>query len=75
MATASLTITVIAEGASKARQASVGMAVGAIGMAACCALAAAVIPRLEALRGSLVAIAGWAAVALGLYWVVFIGGH
>lgn len=75
VATASLAITVIAEGASKARQASTGMAAGAVGMAACCALAAAVIPRLEALRGSLVATAGWAAVALGLYWVVFIGGH
>ncbi len=73
VAIASLAITVITEGASKARQASIGMAAGAVGMAACCALAAAVIPRLEALWGSLVATAGWAAVALGLYWVVFIG--
>jgi hypothetical protein len=75
VAIASLTITVITEGASKAHQASIGMAAGAVGMAACCALAAAVIPRLKALRGSLLAIAGWAAVALGLYWVVFIGGR
>jgi hypothetical protein len=75
VAVASLAITVIADGSAKARQASIGMAAGAVGMAACCALDAAVIPRLQALRGSLVATAGWAVVALGLYWVVFIGGR
>jgi hypothetical protein len=75
VAIASLAITVLADGASRARQASIGMAAGAVGMAACCALAAAVIPRLKALWGSLVAAGGWAVVALGLYWVVFIGGR
>lgn len=75
VAIASLAITVISVGASRARLESVGMAAGAVGMAACCALAAAVIPRIKALWGSLVALGGWAAVALGLYWVVFIGGR
>lgn len=73
VAIASLIITVVSEGQTKARWSSVGMAAGAVGMAACCALAAAVVPRLGALRGSLLAVGSWGVVALGLYWVVFVG--
>ena len=75
VAIASLTITAITTGAVAAREASIGMAAGAIGMAACCAVAASVLPRLKALRGSVVAMVSWVVVALGLYWVVFIGGR
>ena len=75
VAVASLAITIVAENPVKARQASTGMVVGAVAMAACCVLAAAVIPRIGSLRGSLAAWLGWAAVDLGLYWAVFIGAH
>lgn len=75
VAIASLAITVISDGASEARQSSIGMVVGGIGMAACCVAAVGAIPRLKALWGSVVAIAGWGVVALGLYWAVFIGGR
>jgi hypothetical protein len=75
VALASLAITVVSDGTAKAEKASVGMAVGAVGLAACAVVAAAVIPRLEALRGSLVAGGAWAVVALGLYWVVFVGAR
>ena len=75
VAVASLAITIVAENPVKARQASTGTVVGAVAMAACCVLAAAVIPRLGSLRGSLAAWLGWAAVDLGLYWAVFIGAH
>lgn len=75
VAVASLTITVIADGVTKARQASIGMVVGGVGMAACCVIAVGAIPRLRAFWGSLTAMAAWAAAALGLYWAVFIGAH
>jgi hypothetical protein len=75
VAVASLIITLAFESASKARTDAVGMVVGAVGMAACCVVAAAAIPRLGALVGSGVAWATWAATALGLYLAVFIGGH
>lgn len=75
VAVASLTITVIVDGAHHARQSSIGMVVGGVGMAACCVMAAGTIPRLKALWGSVAAIGGWAVVGLGLYWSVFIGAH
>lgn len=75
VAIASLIITVVAENAGTARQDSIGMVVGALGMTACCILAAIAIPRLRALGGSVLAWIGWTGVALGLYWAVFIGAH
>lgn len=73
VALASLALTVATEGPSKARQAGIGMVVGAVGMVVCCVLAAIVIPRLHAFWGSLLAWIGWAVVSLGLYWAVFVG--
>ncbi len=75
VAVASLAITVVTESAHKARDSSTGMVVGGIGMAACCVVAVTVIPRLRAFWGSVVAVVGWAAVSLGLYWAVFVGAH
>lgn len=75
VAVASLAITVLAQGPAQARQASIGMVAGAIGMAACCTVAVAVLPRLRAGRGSLLALGAWLVVTLGLYWTVFIGAH
>ena len=75
VAVASLSITLVAENAAKAKMDCVGMVVGAVGMAACCIVAAAAIPRIHALWGSVAAWLGWAAVAMGLYWAVYIGGH
>ena len=75
VAVASLAITIVAESADKARQASIGMVVGGVAMAASCVLAVAAIPRVRSLWGSLVAWGGWVAVDLGLYWAVFVGAH
>ncbi len=75
VAIASLAITVIFETAEKARQASTGMVVGGIGMAACCVVAVGAIPRLKATWGSVASVGGWGLVALGTYWAVFIGGR
>jgi hypothetical protein len=75
VAIASLAITVLTDGPAKARESSIGMVVGGVGMAACCLLAVAAIPKLKAFKGSLVAMAGWVTVSLGLYWAVFLGAH
>jgi hypothetical protein len=75
IAVASLTLTDIVEGTAKARQGSVGMVAGGVAMAACCVLAAVAIPRLQALWGSVAAWAAWLAVAMGLYWAVFVGAR
>jgi len=72
---ASLIIIVLTEGPVAARQASTGMVVGGLAMIACCILAAATIPRIRSLKGSLAAWAGWLAADLGLYWAVFIGAR
>lgn len=72
---ASLLVIIFSEGSGVAREATTGMVVGAIAMVACCILAAATIPRIGSLRGSLVAWLGWIAVDLGLYWAVFTGAH
>lgn len=73
VALASLSITIVSEGVHHARTDAVGMVPGAVGMVGCCILAAAAIPRLRTLRGSAASWAAWAAVAMGLYWAVFIG--
>ena len=44
-----------------------GMIAGAAGMIACCAVAALVLPRTGAFRGSLLAWVAWALVAFGIY--------
>lgn len=75
VALASLVITVMTDSSTKARQASVGMVIGGVGAAASCVIAVGAIPRLEALWGSVAAVVGWLAVALGLYWSVFIGAQ
>lgn len=75
VAVASLAITVIADSATKAREASIGMVVGAVGLAACCMVAVGAVPRLRAFWGSIVAMAAWAVAGLGLYWAVFIGAR
>lgn len=75
VAVASLVITLATKDSETARQASTGMVVGSVGMMACCVLAAAAIPRIRAVWGSLVAWLGWFAVAGGLYWAVFIGAR
>jgi len=64
---------VLSEGTAKARQDTVGMVVGGVGMSACCLLAATAIPKLRAVWGSVVAWGAWVVVALGLYAAVFIG--
>jgi hypothetical protein len=75
VAIASLAITVLTESASKARESSIGMVVGGIGMAACCVAAVGSISRLKAIWGSLVAVMAWGVVALGLYAAVFVGAR
>lgn len=75
VAVASLAITVVAEGTSKARQSSIGMVTGGVAMTVCCVLAAVAIPRIRSLWGSLAAWVGWVAADLGLYWAVFAGAH
>ena len=75
VAVASLLITLVTKDAETARRATVGMIVGGVGMTVCCVLAAAAIPRVRAVWGSLIAWLGWLAVTGGLYWAVFIGGR
>jgi hypothetical protein len=75
VAVASLAITIVTENPGKARQAGTGMVTGGVAMAVCCMLAAAAIPRIRSLWGSLAAWAGWVAVDLGPYWAVFTGAH
>src|SRR5438270_14077920 len=75
VALASLTLTVMLEGTGKARQDSVGMVIGAVGMRACCVVALCAIPCLKALWGSVAAWVVWTGTALGLYWAVFVCLH
>jgi hypothetical protein len=75
VAVATLAISVISDGTEKAHDAAIGMVPGAVGLAACCVVAAAAIPRFRALRGSLLAWLTCGVVALGLYWGVFIGDY
>lgn len=73
VAVASLGITAAVQGVRHAAVDSTGMVLGAVGMAACCLTAAAVIPRVGALKGSVAAWAAWFVAGLGLYWAVFVG--
>jgi hypothetical protein len=75
VAVASLALTILADGPTKAHQASVGMVIGAVAMVGCCVLAAVTIPRMRSLGGSLASWLGWAAMSLTLYWAVFVGVH
>jgi hypothetical protein len=75
VAVASLAITLLAEGARTGRHDCAGMIVGGVGMAACCASAAASVSRVGARWGSLVAWVTWGPVALGLYWAVYVGAR
>jgi hypothetical protein len=75
VAVASLVLTILADGPVKARQASVGMVIGALGMVVCCLVAVVTIPRIQSLGGSLASWVGWAAITLSLYWAVFVGAH
>jgi uncharacterized protein DUF3147 len=75
VAIASLAVTAVADGAGTARHESIGMTIGGIAMTACCVLAVVAIPRIRAMWGSVVAWAAWLAVALGLYWSVFVGAR
>jgi uncharacterized membrane protein (GlpM family) len=67
IALASLIISATDRGPASAAQSALGMVPGAAGMFAYCALGAMIIPRLGALRGSVVALLGWCSVAGGLY--------
>jgi uncharacterized membrane protein (GlpM family) len=75
VAVASLFVIIATEGPGAARQSVTGMVVGAIAMVGCCILAAATIPRVQALKGSVAAWLGWIAVDLALYWGVFLGAR
>lgn len=75
VAVASLVITITTEGSKRAHSDTVGMVVGAVGMTACCVVATVAIPKLRAVGGSAAAWGAWGAVALGLYWAVFVGAR
>lgn len=75
VALASLGVTIVVDSVADARQASVGMVVGSVGMTVCCIVAAVAIPRLRTVLGSVAAWLSWLAVSFGLYWAVFIGAH
>lgn len=68
IALASLSVTLVADGAGKAHQAAIGMIAGAVAMVCYCLLASLLLGRLKALRASVVALLGWAAVAAPLYY-------
>src|SRR2546430_17565351 len=65
VAIASLIVTLVADDVHHARQASTGMVVGGVGMAACCVVAAVAIPQVPAVWGSPVGWVGWAGAAPG----------
>lgn len=75
VATASLAVTAALDGPARARQDTTGMVVGGLGMTVCCLVAAAAIPKMRAVWGSLAAWLAWGATALGLYWAVFVGAR
>lgn len=64
---AGLAVTLIADGASKAQLTAEGAIAGAIGMIAFCLVAVPAIRRLKAMKGSLVALAVWCAVAFAAF--------
>jgi|SRR5579859_1202555 len=68
IALASLSVTVVSDGANKAGQASLGMTAGAAAMICYCLLVSALLERLKALRASLTALLGWLAITTPLYF-------
>ena len=67
IALASLTVTVVSDGASEAHRAADGMIIGSIGMLCYCPLLRVLLTRVKALQASLVALVAWFAVAAALY--------
>lgn len=63
---ASLLVTVVQRGPASASRAALGMVAGAVGLVAFTVVSARLVPRVGALRASLMAIPAWAAVALCL---------
>jgi len=70
IALANLLVIVVAKGSADAQQQSTGMVVGATAMLAVCAMGVALLPRLHALRASLVMCAGWLVLTVGGYLVL-----
>ena len=69
VATASLLVSGLADGAAKDVRYAAGMVAGAIGLVAYGAAAALLVKHLGAAAGSVLAWIAWAMVALGLYWL------
>ncbi len=67
VAIASLLVTASKSGIEAAGQSAVGMIAGAVGMLGFCVVAAQLIPRLGALKASLVSTPVWAVLAVGVY--------
>ena len=69
VALASLFVTVMTSGAPKAAVSSRGMIAGAVGMVVYCIAASALVKRLGALGGSVLAYVAWIVPALAAYWL------
>lgn len=70
IALASLTIIVLTNGSADAREQTLAMIFGAIGMVMYCVLAAFALQRFSAVAGSAVPFAAWFAVAGPSYWLI-----
>ena len=68
VAVASIFITVVTSGASKAAVSSRGMIAGAVGMVVYCVAASLLVRRFGALGGSLLAYLAWIVPAFAVYW-------
>lgn len=69
VATASLLVSGLADGAAKDAKYAAGMIAGAIGLVLYSAAAALLVKHIGPLAGSVLAWIVWAIPALGLYWV------
>jgi hypothetical protein len=72
VAVASLLVAALAEGSRRASTSSLGMIIGAVGMVVCCLVAVWLIPKLRALKATVVAGLAWLVVTSALYWAVFL---
>jgi hypothetical protein len=70
VALASLVVTALTSGPSKAAVSSRGMIAGAVGMVAYCIAATALVKRFGAVAGSVVAYVFWIVPAALVYWFV-----
>jgi uncharacterized membrane protein (GlpM family) len=70
IALGALTVTAVTRSTAVAREQSLAMIVGAAAMILYCAAAIPCVDRLGALRGSLLAVGVWFAVALGGYFTL-----